>query len=96
MLQRHNTINEDMGSVKGKHFFENPHRYDEVDQLLTGASTSGQMSIPGVANGYGSLSRQNISNKYSINNTSSSTSHSFMPGTTPPQLFTSPSFFTER
>ena len=92
-------MTENIGSVNGKHFFENPHRYDEAEHLLNGTSrraTTGQVSIPSLHSmppGYGSLSSKP---KYSINNQSSATSHSFMPGTTPPQLFTSPSFFGDR
>ncbi len=92
-MQRACRVPEDIGPARGKHFFENPHRYDEADSLLHHANSrsTGQVSIPSIHSlppGYGSA-------KYSINNTNSNTPHSYMPGTTPPQLFTSPSFFSE-
>ena len=110
-----------------KHFFENPNRYDETEQLLyqpvqRQASTSTHVSIPSLTgsnnhppsvhpysqyssnNGYGSNSstqRPQQTRQYSINNPhhhgNSHPAHgSVMPGTTPPQLFTSPSFFTDQ
>ena len=124
-------------STNQRHFFENPNRYDEHEQLLHPSlqrqgSTTTHMSIPSLTrsttvhpnppsvhpysqyNGYGSTnnSGMNPSNgvgnaqptkQYSINNSHhhhGNGSHpihaSVMPGTTPPQLFTSPSFFTDR
>lgn len=73
--------------------------------------STGQVSIPslpdpshmaGVYGGYGSTSsRQNpysAPSKYSVNNNigSGSAVSNYMPGTTPPQLFTSPSFLGDR
>lgn len=103
-----------------KHFFENPNRYDENEQLLyppvqRQSSTSTHVSIPSLtgsataqyqsSNGYGSTSagqRPQQTRQYSINTAhhhhgNSHPAHSsVMPGTTPPQLFTSPSFFTDQ
>ena len=106
-----------------KHFFENPNRYDENEQLLyhpvqRQGSTSTHVSIPsltgstplyphlqqqyGSTNGVGQRPTQHQHSKhYSINNSHHhGNSHpvhaSVMPGTTPPQLFTSPSFFTDQ
>ena len=73
--------------------------------------STGQVSIPslpdpthmgGFYGGYGSTSssRQNpysAPSKYSVNNVGSGSAMSnYMPGTTPPQLFTSPSFLGDR
>lgn len=110
-------------AVNQKHFFENPNRYDETEQLLhpslqarPSAMTSTQMSIPSLTGsitnitshnphyssasaGYGSNSslaaaRNHSSTRLSINNYHGSGAlPAVMPGTTPPQLFTSPSFF---
>lgn len=116
-----------------KHFFENPNRYDEHEQLLyppgpvqRQSSTSTHVSIPSLtgshqpashqfsghnnnnsSGGYGSTNTQprppQAKQHYSINSASryhGNSSHpaqgSVMPGTTPPQLFTSPSFFTDQ
>ena len=120
-------------SVNQRHFFENPNRYDEADQLLhstvrsppTTDMTSTHMSIPSLTGSitnitphqpqalytsnsggyYGSGSNtslsgahRNQSTRHSINTTGShhhnktGTYPTVMPGTTPPKLFTSPSF----
>jgi len=90
-----------------KHFFDNPHRYDsEAEEIMYGSlHRSSQMAIPSLPAhspispsraGYGSTSRTHYSapSKYSINNTPRSSV--YMPGTTPPQLFTtSPSLFSD-
>lgn len=110
-----------------RHFFENPNRYDENEQLFhqpvqSQSSTSTHVSIPSLTgsdaalhppqqysgNGYGSTNsgqrptlHQQQTKRYSINTShhhgnSHPTHSSVMPGTTPPQLFTSPSFFTDQ
>lgn len=83
-----------------KHFFDDPNRYDtETDELLGSANRSSHMAIPSqfLQAGYGSTA--SVPGKYpgtsSINQPTSGHS-SYMPGTTPPQLFTAPTFFTDR
>ena len=77
-----------------------------IKRSRTNGST-GQVSIPSLPDpshlsygGYGSnSSRQNpysAPSKYSVNNHVGSAMSNYMPGTTPPQLFTSPSFLSDR
>ena len=78
-----------------------------IKRSRTNGST-GQVSIPSLPDpshlsygGYGSTSssRQNpysAPSKYSVNNHVGSAVSNYMPGTTPPQLFTSPSFLSDR
>lgn len=101
-------VNDDRDNQK--HFFDNPHRYDtESDEMLYGSlQRSSQMAIPSLPSntrarispsraGYGSTAKNyhySAPSKYSINSTPQAT---YMPGTTPPPLFThSPSFFSDR
>lgn len=106
-----------------RHFFENPNRYDENEQLLhhghvqNRTSTTTHVSIPSLTGSippnhlypyhasaaYGSTNSTNHHTKYTSINTpnhhhrsSNPPLSSVMPGTTPPQLFTSPSFFADR
>ena len=81
-----------------------------IKRSRTANGSTGQVSIPSLPDpshlsgsmygGYGSTSsRQNpysAPSKYSVNNHVGSAVSNYMPGTTPPQLFTSPSFLSDR